>query len=95
MENNSKTILLEEGTALDLQFEKRGGLLPVVVQEYKTGQVLMLASINLEAFEKTIISGKATFWSTSRNSLWTKGETSGNYLEFLAIPEKLENILFR
>ena len=85
MENNSKTILLEEGTALDLQFEKRGGLLPVVVQEYKTGQVLMLASINLEAFEKTIISGKATFWSTSRNSLWTKGETSGNYLELKGV----------
>ena len=72
---------IEEGLGLRLQFEKRGGLLPVVVQEQSTGQILMLASINKEAFELTIKLGKATFWSTSRNALWTKGESSGNYLE--------------
>lgn len=72
---------LEEGTSLQLQFSKRGGLLPVVVQEQHSGQILMLASVNQEAFNKSIDSGKATFWSTSRNQLWTKGETSGDYLD--------------
>jgi len=73
-------IELEEGTLLDLQFEKRGGLLPVAVQETATGQLLMLASVNREAFTKTIETKMATFWSTSRNQLWTKGETSGDFL---------------
>ena len=72
---------IEEGLKLDLQFEKRGGLLPVAVQEQSTGQILMLASINRDAFKKTVESGMATFWSTSRNELWTKGETSGDYLQ--------------
>lgn len=71
---------LEEGKALQLQFEKRGGYLPVVVQEYSTGQILMLASINKEAFQMTIDTGLATFWSTSREALWVKGESSGDYL---------------
>ena len=69
---------IEEGVELDLQFEKRGGLLPAVVQETATGQILMVASVNREAFQKTLRVGKATFWSTSRKELWTKGETSGN-----------------
>ncbi len=62
----------------DLKFNENG-LLPAVLQDYQTGQVLMLAYMNEEAFEKTIESGKATFWSRSRQKLWTKGETSGNY----------------
>ena len=78
-------IELEEGLSLELQFEKRGGLLPVAVQEYSTGQILMFASVNEEAFEKTVLSGKATFWSTSRNELWTKGETSGDYLDMVNV----------
>ena len=73
-------IELEEGLALDLQFEKRNGLLPVAVQETATGQLLMLASVNKEALSKTLKTKKATFWSTSRNELWTKGETSGDML---------------
>jgi phosphoribosyl-AMP cyclohydrolase len=72
---------LEEGKELNLQFEKRGGLLPVVVQELSSGKILMLASINKAAFDKTNRSNKATFYSTSRQTLWTKGETSGNFLE--------------
>ena len=72
---------LEEGLLLDLQFEKRGGLLPVAVQETSTGQILMLASANKEALTKTLNTKKATFWSTSRNKLWTKGETSGDFLQ--------------
>ena len=71
---------IEEGTELKLQFEKRGGLLPVAVQNAKTGDILMLASVNREALEYTIKEGKATFWSTSRGELWVKGETSGNKL---------------
>lgn len=71
---------LEEGLALSLQFNKRGGLLPVAVQETSTGQLLMLASVNEEAINKSLKTKKATFWSTSRNKLWTKGETSGDYL---------------
>ncbi|TCI94146.1 phosphoribosyl-AMP cyclohydrolase [Tenacibaculum sp. M341] len=75
------TIELEEGLKLNPQFEKRGGLLPVAVQETNTGQVLMLASVNKEALSKTLKTKMATFWSTSRNQLWTKGETSGDYLQ--------------
>ena len=75
------TIELEEGLNLNPQFEKRGGLLPVAVQESATGQILMLASVNQEAFDKTLKTKMATFWSTSRNELWTKGETSGDYLQ--------------
>tara|TARA_B100000401_G_scaffold361828_1_gene259532 strand:+ start:52 stop:462 length:411 start_codon:yes stop_codon:yes gene_type:complete len=71
---------LEEGLTLDPQFSKRGGLLPVAVQETSTGQILMLASVNEEAFKKTLETKLATFWSTSRNKLWTKGETSGDLL---------------
>lgn len=84
--DNSTLEKLEEGCQLIPQFEKRGGLLPVAVQETKTGQILMLASINEEALEKTIRTGLATFWSTSRNQLWTKGETSGDSL-------RVDNIL--
>ena len=69
---------LEESTNFKPQFEKRGGLLPVVVQESSTGNILMIASVNKEAVDHTIKTGKATFWSTSRKELWVKGETSGN-----------------
>lgn len=72
------TSLLEEGTELNLQFEKRGGLLPVVVQESSTREILMLASVNRLAFEHTLETGEAAFWSTSRDELWIKGHTSGN-----------------
>ena len=79
-------IELEEGLKLNPQFSKRGGFLPVAVQETSTGQLLMLASVNKEALSKTIETKMATFWSTSRNTLWTKGETSGDLL-------KVDNIL--
>lgn len=71
---------IEESLKPNLQFEKRGGLLPVVVQESSTGQVLMLGYANREAFERSMKYGRATFWSTSRQQIWTKGETSGNSL---------------
>lgn len=56
------------------------GLLPVIVQDARTLKVLMLGYMNREAYEKTVSEGRVTFWSRSRNCLWTKGETSGNYL---------------
>ena len=58
-------------------FQKRGGLLPTIVQDVETGQVLMVAYMNREAWRRTVETGLATYWSTSRNALWVKGETSG------------------
>ncbi len=55
------------------------GMIPVVTQDFKTGEVLMVAYMNEEAFEKTVASGKMTYWSRSRNELWCKGDTSGHY----------------
>ena len=72
---------LEETTEIIPQFEKRGGVLPVAVQETSTSQILMLASVNKEAFEYTIQNKVAAFFSTSRNMLWIKGEISGNFLQ--------------
>ena len=64
---------------IKLAFEKdSNGLLPAIVQDYRTGEVLMLAYINRLAWEKTLETGKAHYWSRSRNSLWLKGETSGH-----------------
>ena len=65
----------------DFQLDKTGdGLLPVIVQDATTLKVLMLGYMNREAFEKTQAEGKVTFWSRGRQCLWTKGETSGNFL---------------
>ena len=68
----------------DLRFDDRG-LLPVVVQDAGSGAVLMLAYANREAVEKTLATGQAWFWSRSRQSLWKKGETSGNTLQVLEV----------
>ncbi len=66
-------------------------LLPVVVQDSVTLKVLMVAYMNSEAFEKTVQTGKATFYSRSRAALWTKGETSGNYIEVVAMYPDCDN----
>ena len=63
---------------VSLDFKKMGGLVPAIVQEYDTGEVLMLAFMNEAAWEKTLETGKATFYSRTRDTLWTKGLTSGN-----------------
>lgn len=57
-----------------------GGLVPAIIQDNVTRKVLMLGFMNKEAYDKTVETGKVTFWSRTRNSLWTKGETSGNFL---------------
>ena len=62
----------------DIDFEKGAGFVPVVVQDYKMRDVLMVAYANREAIAKTIETGFAHYWSRSRNSIWKKGETSGN-----------------
>ncbi len=66
-------------------------LLPVVVQDSATLKVLMVAYMNSEAFEKTLATGKATFYSRSRGALWTKGETSGNFIEVVAMYPDCDN----
>lgn len=62
----------------ELKFDDKG-LIPVVVQDYKSDEVLMVAYMNLEAFERTMETGKAHYWSRSRQKLWLKGETSGHF----------------
>ena len=76
-----KNTFIEETKTLQLQFDKRGGLLPVIVQDVRSKAILMLGYANKKAIEKSCTSGYATFWSTSRKSLWTKGETSGDRLK--------------
>lgn len=66
---------------MKLDFTKLNGLVPVVVQDYQTNEVLMLAFMNEEAWNKTLETGKATFFSRTRNKLWMKGEESGNVQE--------------
>ena len=61
-----------------LNFNKTDGLVPAIVQDYETGEILMLAFMNQEAWEATLSTGKATYFSRSRQKLWVKGETSGN-----------------
>ena len=63
---------------IEIDFEKGSGLVPVIVQDVDTGEVLMLAYMNRDAWLKTRETGKATYWSRSRNELWVKGETSGH-----------------
>lgn len=65
---------------MNIDFNKSDGLVPVVIQDEQTLEVLMLGYMNAEAFEKTQAEGKVTFYSRSKNRLWTKGEESGNFL---------------
>ena len=68
-----------------IDFEKMNGLVPAIIQDADTRQVLMMGYMNPEAYEKTIQTKHVTFWSRSRQCLWTKGETSGNYLNLVSI----------
>lgn len=62
-----------------LDFDKAGGLLPAIVQDNASGEVLMLAYVNREALAKTLETGKAHYWSRSRNKIWLKGESSSHF----------------
>lgn len=68
---------------MNLNFDITTGLIPVIIQDFQTLQVLMLGYMNQEAVAKTIAENRVTFFSRSKNRLWTKGETSGNYLEVI------------
>lgn len=69
----------------ELDFKKSGGLIPCVVQDSQTASVLMLGYVNEEALAKTVKEKRVTFFSRSKQRLWIKGETSGNYLELVSI----------
>jgi phosphoribosyl-AMP cyclohydrolase len=66
---------------IELNFDKLGGVIPVVAQDYQTGEVLMVAFMNRDAWEHTLRTGYVHYWSRSRGKLWKKGETSGNLQE--------------
>ncbi|RPI05572.1 MAG: bifunctional phosphoribosyl-AMP cyclohydrolase/phosphoribosyl-ATP diphosphatase HisIE [Ignavibacteriae bacterium] len=69
----------------NLNFEKLGGLVPAVIQDARTNQVLMVGFMNAEALKKTLADKKITFWSRTKKRLWQKGETSGNFLEYVSM----------
>ncbi|MDX1460978.1 MAG: bifunctional phosphoribosyl-AMP cyclohydrolase/phosphoribosyl-ATP diphosphatase HisIE [Xanthomonadales bacterium] len=80
--------MLDIGT---LSWEKMNFLMPAIVQDAFDGRVLMQGYMNRDALERTLQTGKVTFWSRSRKELWTKGETSGNYLELVQVVADCDN----
>ena len=70
-----------------LDFDKMNGLIPAIIQDAHTKNVLMLGFMNQEAYDKTLLTKKVTFFSRSKQRLWTKGETSGNFLNVISIEE--------
>lgn len=76
---------------MELDFEKMGGLIPAIIQDATTKNVLMLGFMNEEALKKTRDSGRVTFWSRTRKCLWTKGETSGHFLDVVSITPDCDN----
>ena len=70
---------------MNINFDKMGGLVPAIIQDAVTKNVLMLGFMNKEAYQKTVDTKKVTFWSRTRNCLWTKGESSGNFLNLVDI----------
>lgn len=74
-----------------IDFSKMGGLVPAIIQDATTKNVLMLGFMNEEAYKKTLDTKHVTFWSRTRNCLWTKGETSGNYLNLVDIKNDCDN----
>ena len=76
---------------MDIDFEKSGGLVPAIIQDADTKTVLMLGYMNKEAYEKTVATRLVTFYSRSRKCLWTKGETSNNFLHLVDIKVDCDN----
>lgn len=72
---------------MSLNFEKMGGILPAIIQDARSNEVLMLGFMNQEAYEKTVSDGKVTFYSRTKERLWTKGEESGNFMDVVEILE--------
>ncbi len=76
---------------MNIDFDKMDGLVPAIIQDADTRNVLMLGFMNKEAYEKTLATGKVTFWSRTRQCLWTKGETSGNFLNLVSMQIDCDN----
>lgn len=76
---------------MTIDFDKMDGLVPAIIQDAETRNVLMLGFMNKEAYEKTEATGKVTFWSRTRQCLWTKGETSGNFLHVVSMDIDCDN----
>lgn len=76
---------------MKIDFEKNGGLIPAIIQDATTGKVLMLGYMNEEAFTKTEAEKRVTFFSRTKNRLWTKGEESGNFLDIVSIQNDCDN----
>ena len=76
---------------MNIDFNKMDGLVPAIIQDAKTLKVLMLGFMNEEAYKKTVDTGKVTFYSRTRKTLWTKGETSGNFLNVVSIAVDCDN----
>jgi phosphoribosyl-ATP pyrophosphohydrolase/phosphoribosyl-AMP cyclohydrolase len=76
---------------MKIDFEKMNGLVPAIIQDATTKNVLMLGFMNEEAYEKTIATKHVTFWSRTRHTLWTKGETSGHFLNLVDIKIDCDN----
>lgn len=70
---------------MNIDFAKGNGLVPAIIQDVRTGKVLMLGYMNEESYQKTLSTGRVCFYSRSRHCLWTKGETSGNFLELVSV----------
>ena len=76
---------------MELDFDKMDGLIPAIIQDNSTQKVLMLGFMNKEAYEKTVETGKVTFFSRTKKRLWTKGEESGNFLNVVSIKADCDN----
>lgn len=76
---------------MTIDFDKMNGIVPAIIQDDKTLKVLMLGFMNEDAYNKTVETGKVTFWSRTKQRLWTKGETSGNFLEVVSIANDCDN----
>lgn len=76
---------------MKIDFEKMEGLVPAIIQDAATKNVLMLGFMNEEAYQKTVQTGHVTFWSRTRQTLWTKGETSGHYLNLVSMKVDCDN----
>ena len=82
---------------IELDFDKGDGLVPEIAQDWQTNEILMMAYINRQAWETTLRTGKATYWSRSRNELWIKGETSGmtQQIREILVDCDLDTVIFK
>jgi phosphoribosyl-AMP cyclohydrolase len=89
--------MMEIMEAIEINFAKDSGMVAGIVQDAKSGEVLMLGFLNNESYRKTLETGFVTFWSRTRSKLWMKGETSGNRLKIVSMATDCDNdaLLFK